>query len=143
MLLFHLPNLLLLGCFPFHTTTPVFLPWHFSTLEQRAFTGPRVFPPIGARQNHPLLHIWLEPLSPPCVRELFVVWLVDNIALPMVLQTTPSPLVLSLTPPLGSLCSVQWLSVNLSVSVFVRFWQSFSLDRNIRLMSACTSEHPR
>jgi hypothetical protein len=39
----------------------------------------------------------------------WLVWLVD-IVLSMGLQTSSSPSVLSLTPPLGTLCSVQWLS---------------------------------
>ena len=38
------------------------------------------------------------------------VWLVDIVVLPMELQTPSAPSVLSLTPPLGTLCSVQWLA---------------------------------
>jgi hypothetical protein len=32
-----------------------------------AFTGPRVFPPINAQQDRPLLHMWLEPWIPPWI----------------------------------------------------------------------------
>jgi len=38
------------------------------------------------------------------------VWLVDIIVLPMGLQTPSAPSTLSITPPLGFPCSVQWLS---------------------------------
>ena len=37
------------------------------------------------------------------------IWLVDVVH-PMGLQTPSAPSVLSLTPPLGTLCSVQWLA---------------------------------
>ncbi|EDM10302.1 RGD1560158 (predicted), isoform CRA_a [Rattus norvegicus] len=36
------------------------------------------------------------------------VWLVDTVVLSMGLQTPSAPSVFSLTPPLGSPCSVQW-----------------------------------
>jgi hypothetical protein len=38
--------------------------------------------------------------------EVWEVWLVDTVVLPMVLQTSSAPSVLSLTPPLGTLSSV-------------------------------------
>jgi hypothetical protein len=41
-------------------------------------------------------------------------WLVYIVVPPMGLQTPSAPWVLSLTPPLGTLCSVQWLAVYLS-----------------------------
>jgi hypothetical protein len=72
------------------------------------------------------------------------IWLVDIVVLSMRLQTTPAPSVLSLTPPLGSLCSVQpndWLYE--STSEFVRLWQSLSGDSYIRLLLASTSWHPQ
>ena len=43
--------------------------------------------------------------------------LVDIVLLPMGLQTPSAPLVLSLAPPLGSLCSVQWLAANISLCI--------------------------
>jgi hypothetical protein len=44
--------------------------------------------------------------------ELWGIWLVD-IVLPMGLQTPSAPSDLSLTPSLGTLCSVQWLVVSI------------------------------
>ena len=46
-----------------------------------------------------------------------MVWLVDIVFLPMRLQNPSVPSVLSLTPPLGPLCSVQWLAV--SIHLFI------------------------
>jgi hypothetical protein len=40
------------------------------------------------------------------------VWLVSIVVLPMGLQTPSAPLVHSLTPPLRTSCSVQWLIVS-------------------------------
>jgi hypothetical protein len=45
------------------------------------------------------------------------VWLVDVVVLPMGLQTPSAPSVLSLTPPLGTLCSVQWLAASISLYI--------------------------
>ena len=95
-----------------HSPTPASLSWHSPTLGHPAFTGPRASPPIDAWQGHPLLHMRLEPWVPPCVLfgwwfspwELWGVWLVDIVVLPMGLQTPSAPSVLPLTPPLGSLC---------------------------------------
>ena len=39
-------------------------------------------------------------------------WLVHIVVAPMGLQTTSAPWVLSLTPSLGTLCSVKWMSVS-------------------------------
>jgi hypothetical protein len=50
--------------------------------------------------------------------------------------------VLPLTSPLGSPCSIRWLSAR-TASIFVRLWQSLSGDSYIRLLSACTSWHPQ
>jgi hypothetical protein len=43
--------------------------------------------------------------------------LVDIVVLLMGLQTPSAPLVLSPTPPLGSLCSVQWLAASIYISM--------------------------
>ena len=43
---------------PIHSHLP---PWHSPTLGHQAFTGPRASPPIDVRQDHPLLHMQLEP----------------------------------------------------------------------------------
>jgi hypothetical protein len=47
--------------------TPTSWLWHFPTLGQRAFTGPRVSPPTYYQQGHPLLYMQLEPWVPLCV----------------------------------------------------------------------------
>ena len=91
------------------------------TLGNWTFTGSRVSSPIDAWQGHPLLHMWLETWIIPCVHfgwwfspwELWAgdwIWLVDIVVLPMGLQTPSALSVLSLTSPLGILCSVQWLA---------------------------------
>ena len=45
------------------------------------------------------------------------VWLVDTVVLPMGLQTPSTPSVLSLTPLLGTPCSVQWLAVSIHLCI--------------------------
>jgi hypothetical protein len=70
--------------------------------------------------------MWLEPWVPPCV--LFGWWfspwecwggggLVGIILLPMGLQTPSAPSVLSLTSPLRTLCSVQWLASSIHLCI--------------------------
>jgi hypothetical protein len=56
----------------FHPPPPAHPPnhSHFSALAfpwHRAFTRPRASPPIDVREDHPLLHMWMEPWVPPCV----------------------------------------------------------------------------
>jgi hypothetical protein len=71
----------------------------------------------------------LEPWVPPC--EPFGWWftpwelwweagvrLVDTVVIPIGLQTPSAPSVLSLTPPLGSLCSEQWLAANILLCIY-------------------------
>ena len=95
--------------------------WHSPILGHRTFTGPRVSPPIDDRLGHPPLHIQLEPHVLPCVffdwwfssKELWGNWLVHIDVPPMELQTPSAPWVLSLTPSLGTLCSVQWMTVSI------------------------------
>ena len=50
-----------------HPRMPTAAPWHSPTLGHPASTGPRASSPIDAGQGHPLLHMQLEPLAPPCV----------------------------------------------------------------------------
>jgi hypothetical protein len=69
--------------------------------------------------------MWLDPWVPPCVLfgwwfspwELWGVWLVDIIVLPMGFQTPSAPSILSLTPPLGTPLSVQWLVVSIHLCI--------------------------
>jgi hypothetical protein len=44
-----------------------FLAQSIPYIGHRTFTGPRAFPPIDDRLDHPLLHIQLELWIPPCV----------------------------------------------------------------------------
>jgi hypothetical protein len=69
--------------------------------------------------------MWLEPWVPPCVLfgwwfspwELLGVLVAHIVVLPMGLQTLSALSVLSLTPPLGSPCSVQWLAESIHISI--------------------------
>jgi hypothetical protein len=107
---------------PTHFCLPTFT---FTTLGHQTFTGLRASSPTDVQQAHPLLHMWLEPWVPPCVLlgwwfspwELWGIWLVDIVVLPMGLQTPSTPSVLYLTPPLGTPCSVQWFSEKIHLCV--------------------------
>jgi hypothetical protein len=63
------------------------------------------------------------------------VWLVDIVVPPMRLQTPSAPSVLSLTPPLGTPCSVQWLaaSIQLYLSGSSRASQETAMSRDSEL----------
>lgn len=94
--------LLLWGYSFTHPLTPTSLPLiplHWGIY--RAFVRPRTTPPIDAWQGHPLLQMQLEPCVHLCwwlsLWEFWGVWLVDIVVLPMGLQTSSTPLVLSLT----------------------------------------------
>jgi hypothetical protein len=71
------------------------------------------------------LHMWLVPWVPPCVLlgwwfspwELGGLWVVHIVVLSMGLQTPSAPSVLSLTPPLGTPCSVQWLAESILICI--------------------------
>jgi hypothetical protein len=75
-------------------------------------------PPIDSRKGHPLLHMYLESMIPSCIlfgwwfslRDLWMIQWVD-IVLPMGMQSPSAPSLLPLALPLGSLGSVQWLTV--------------------------------
>ena len=118
--------LLLWGCSCTHPPIPSFThPQHSPMLGHWTFPGSRASSPIDAHQGHPLLHMLLEPWVPPCVllgwwfspwELLGGFWFVD-IVLPMGLQTPSAPSVLSLTPPLGMSCSVQWLAVSICLCI--------------------------
>jgi hypothetical protein len=112
---------LLWGCSLTHPPTPTSLSWHFPSLGHWAFTKPRASPPTDAQQGH----LWLESWVAPCVLfgwwfspwELWRVWLIDIVVLLMWLQTPSGPSVFFLTPPLGSLCSVQWLTTSICLCI--------------------------
>jgi hypothetical protein len=101
---------------PLLSNLPTLSSWHSPTLGHRAFTGPKTSPLVDDLQGHSLIHMLLEPWVSPCVLfgwwfnswELWEYWLI-HIVPPVRLQTPSAPWVLSLAPPLGTLCSVQWL----------------------------------
>jgi hypothetical protein len=68
-------------------------------------------------KTYPLLHMQLEPcgLIDWWFRpwELWEVWLVDIVVLPIGLQSPSAPSTLFLTRPLGTSNSVQWLAVSI------------------------------
>jgi hypothetical protein len=88
-------------------------------LGHQAFT--RASPFIDVPQGHPLIHMQLEPWVCPCVLfgwwfspwDLCRYWLVRTVVPPIGLQTPSAPWVLSLALPLGTLCSVQWMTVSI------------------------------
>jgi hypothetical protein len=94
-------------------------------LGHQAFSGSSAFPPIDVQQGHLLLHMQLEPWVPPCVLfgwwfsswGLWGYWLVHIVFPPMGLQAPWDPSVLSLAPPLGTLCLVQWLAENIHLYI--------------------------
>jgi hypothetical protein len=98
-------------------------PSHSPALGHQAFTRQRAPSPIDARQGHPLPARAMGSLHVYCLvcgllpRSSRGICLVDIVVLPMGLQTPSSPSVLYLTPPLGTPCSVQWLSMSISLCI--------------------------
>jgi hypothetical protein len=96
-------------------------PWHCPIMEHRTFMGLRASPHIDDRVGHLLVHKQLEPPVPPRVffdwwfspKEVWGYWLVHIDVPPMGLQTPSAPWVLSLAPSLGTLCSVQRITVSI------------------------------
>jgi hypothetical protein len=91
-----------LPCSPIH---PLLLPGlAFPILEHIIFTRPRASPPIEGQLGHPLLHMQLETQA---LGGGGGYWLVHIVVPPIGLQTPLAPWVLSLSPSLGALCSIQ------------------------------------
>jgi hypothetical protein len=63
--------------------------------------------------NHGSLHVYSLVSGLVLGSSGGAVWLVDIVVLPMELQTPSAPSVLSLNPPLGMPCSVQWLAASI------------------------------
>jgi hypothetical protein len=132
--------LLLCGCSSTHPPTPTsppLIPLHWRIY--RAFIGPRTSSSIDDWQGHHLLHMQLEP----CVLfgwwfspwELWGVWLIDIVVLPVGLKTPSAPSVHSLNPPLGPCTQCNgWLWA--ANSVLVRLWQGLLGHSYIRHLSA-------
>ena len=74
---------------------------------------------------YPLIYMQLEPRVPPCLLvgfwfspwELWGVWLVNIVVLPMGLQTPSAPSALPLSPPLGTRCSLQRLAASICLCI--------------------------
>ena len=98
-----------------HPPTSTFPPWQTPT-------GPRAAALTDDQQDHPLLHMRLEPWFPPCVlfswwsspQELLEVWPVDTVASPMGLQIPSAP---SVPSPSGTPNTVQWLAVSIHLCI--------------------------
>ena len=92
--------LLLRWCSSTHPSTPASLLWHSPSLGHWDFTRPKASSLTDARQGHPLLHMRVEPWVPPRILfsslfsswELWGIWLVDIVFIPMGLQTLSAPL---------------------------------------------------
>jgi hypothetical protein len=104
-----------------YSDLPHLIPLHWGIYL--AFIGPRASSHIDSWQGHSLRNIWLEPYVLlglcPSPWELLGggFWFVDIIVLTMGLQTPSTPSVLSLTPPLGTPCSVQCMATNICLSI--------------------------
>jgi len=98
---------------PIHPPLPTSLPWHYPTLGSPDLAGPRGSPPICTQQGHPLLHMQLKPWVCPCGWWFspWELWLVGILVF-MRLQNPSAPSILSLTPPMGTLFSIQWLTAS-------------------------------
>jgi hypothetical protein len=94
---------------------------HFLALGQRIFERPKASPTINGQLGHPLLLMQLGSQVPPCVffdwwfspREPWEYWLVHIVVPPMGLHTRSVPWVISLAPPLETLCSIQKMTMSI------------------------------
>jgi hypothetical protein len=91
-----------------------------------------------------MLHMQLEPcvlfgwwFSPWELRGGQEYWLVHIVVPPIGLQVPSAPLVLSLAPPLGTLCSVQWLAENINFCIC----QELAEPLRRQLYQASVSKH--
>ena len=112
------------------------LPSYSSTMGNLAFMGQRVSSSIYAQQGLALLQIRLGTFVPTCVLlgwwfRLWKVCLVD-IFVSMRLQTPSVLWIFSLTPPLRTLCSVQWLAKS------VPLWICQNLAESLRILVILT-----
>ena len=136
--------------FPLLKDSPIstFWPWHYPKLRHRAFTGPKVSPPIDDWLGNPLLHVQLEPWVPPCVffewwfspRELWGYWLVHIVVPPGGCKPFSSLGTFSRSFIKGSCApSNGWPWAY--TSALVRHCQSLSGDSYISLLSASSCWH--
>jgi hypothetical protein len=80
--------------------TPASWPWHIAVLGHIIFTRPKAFPLNDGWLGQLLLHMQLELWA-------LGVLVSSYFFSPIGLQTPSAPWVLSLAPPLGTLCSIQ------------------------------------
>jgi len=81
---------------------------------------------VMSNKAHPLLHMGLERWiahvyyldGDLVLGNLWGVWLVDIVVLPIGLHAPSVTPVLSLTPPLGTLFLVQWLAISICLYIF-------------------------
>ena len=142
------PPLVLWGCSCPQPPTVTSPPWHYTGTKPSQDQGHSLpSKPCKAvlcfifNDSHSSLHVysfvWL--FSP---WEFWGFRLVDVVVLPMGCKPHSAPSVLSLTPPLGNWCSIQWLS-RAFMPVFFRLWQSLSGGCSIRLLSKSIFRHPQ
>jgi hypothetical protein len=93
------------GASSFHRTKHI--PSHWGQTRQPSAT----YAARASTQPMYVLWWWLSPW------ELWGVWSIDPAVLPMGMQPASAPSVLSLTLPLASLGSVQWLAVSMYISL--------------------------
>jgi hypothetical protein len=125
--------------------TPTSWPWQSLILGHITFRGPRASSPIDDCLGRPLLPMQLEPWVPPFVFfgwwfstwELWGYWLVYIFVPPMGQQTPAAPWVLSLAPTLGTLCSIQWMSM----SIHFYICQALAEPLRRQLYQAPASKH--
>jgi hypothetical protein len=127
---------------PNHSCLPVLA---FLYIGHPSFTGPRASHPLDAQQVNALLHMQMEPWIIPFV--LFGWWFSPWVLwgsgwlillfLLMGLQTSSAPSVLSLTPPLGTPCSVEWLAVSIHLCICLALVEPLM----IQLYQAPVSKH--
>ena len=114
-------------------------------MGNRTPSGPRASLPTDVQQDHPLLHMWLEPWIPPCVFfgwcfspwELWGFWLVDIVVLFYEVENPFSSISPSLAPSLGSPCSVQWLAESIHLCIC----QALAEPLRRQLYQAAVSRH--
>jgi hypothetical protein len=83
-----------------YTTNPIFWPWCSPVWGILSLHVQWASLSSDGRLGHLLIHTQLELRAPGY-------WLVNNVVAPTGLQISLAPWILSLTPPLGALCSIQ------------------------------------
>ena len=124
--------------------TPTSLSWHSPTLGHQAYTGPSASPPTDAQQGHPVLlcgwsHGFIHVTLWLVVKALGALGVqVDSRCCSSYGAANPFCFpVLSLAPPLGTMCSVHWLAVSIHFCIS----QALSEPLRRQLYQASVSKH--